>query len=212
MISKWIIAIGLVLHAFNVQAQFSEINYLNTKGGIAGIEKNSMVVLNYGFKNNIQLNLKHSMEANAMKYQYFQIGASYALNFGYVQLCANPFFSSDYRASYINTGTEVSVFSNWKKEYFRVGFSVIPCYDTDLKYQTCWAVAASVKLYREFSVFIEYSRKPEYRIAYKRGYAGLIFISGNICVKPMLRIPYYDSGLRFDHSKVVISMAYFLNK
>ena len=209
---RWTIVGFIIIYSLDTYAQFSEINYLDVKGTSIGIEKNSMAVLDYGFKNDIHLNLKHSMEANTMKYQYFQIGAFYALNSTYVQLCINPFFSSDYQASYINAGMGISVLSNWKNEYFRIGFSIMPCYDTDMKYQTDWAVSVSFKLYREISVFMEYSRKPEYRIAYKRAYAGLVFRTGNICVKPMLRIPYYDSGLRLDHSKVVISMAYFFNK
>ena len=96
----------------------------------------------------------------------------------------------------------------WNDNIVKIGAEYIPYYDKDLKFQHGWSVGAQTKLYKQISLFAAYGRKPDYRIAYERLYFGFDFEYKELWVKPMAEIPSYDSGIRWSHSKIVVSMSY----
>ena len=188
--------------------QLSDINIVNVSGLTVGLEKNYSIWVDYGFKNGIHINAKHSVIADKLSKQSWRLSASYSVNINIIQATATPFISSDWFTSFYNMGFSVKLVNLWKDNIVKIGAEYIPYYDKDLKFQHGWAVGAQTKLYKQISLFAEYGRKPDYRIAYERMYLGFDIKTRDLCVKPMIEIPSYDSGIRWTHSKIVVSMCY----
>lgn len=192
--------------SMNSFAQFSEMNMANAKGWSLGLVKNDMLFADYGLNNGLHFQLKQSLIADELKQEYDVLSVSYKLPVSAVELLAEAFAGTDWHGSYLNAGSRISIAGG--SEGFKIGAAVIPYYDSDLDYQTGWSFAASAKLYKDISLFGEFGRQPEYRIAYNRAYLGFDIKYAHLDIKPMLQIPCYDSGVRLDHSKVVVSLSY----
>ena len=192
----------------SIYAQYSNSDLRKVDGLSLGLEKNNSVWLDYGFKRGFHIHVKHSAIADKLPRQSWQIGASYNYWRKDIGFCLSPFLTSDWYVSFVNWGCSFKLSSFWKKEVIKVGIEYLPYFDSDLKFQNAWAVAAQTLLHKNISLFAEYGRKPDYRIAYKRAYLGFEMKAAELYVKPMLEIPIYDSGIRFDHSKIVVSLFY----
>lgn len=193
-------------------AQFSNTDLRYTYGMIVGIEKNNSVWLDYGFDKSFHINIKHTAMADKLYRQSWQISGSYNITPKHIQVNLSPFLTSDWYGTFVNYGCSFRLSNLWRKERFMLGIEYVPYYDNELRSQNGWALAAQVKVQKDISFFTEYGRKPDYRIAYKRVYSGFEIIVADLYVKPMLEIPIYDSGLRLDHSKLVVSMFYSFKK
>lgn len=198
----------LVLLGIPLFAQYSDSDLKSRDGVSIGIEKNNSVWLDYCFKKGFHICLKHTAIADKLHRQSWRMGASYDLTPKYVKINLNLFLTSDWYTSFVNTGCSFKLTNQWKGDVFRIGVEYVPYYDNDLKFQYGWAVAAQVRVHKDMSLFAEYGRKLDYRILYQRAYVGFEIKVAALYVKPMLEIPVYDSGIRFDHSKVVISTFY----
>lgn len=192
-------------------AQFSDIQIDSLRGVTIGIEKNEYLFADYGFKNDIHVGIKHSVKPEDEINQTVQMNASYTAHPYFLNVKVNPFLTTGWKMDYVSVGCRLQVTNSKWAEHVQLGASIIPYYDTDLKYRTCWEVGASVRIYKDIRVFAEMSDKPQYRIAYKRAYIGFDFKVANLQVKPSLQIPIYDSGMRLRHSKICISAAYTFN-
>ena len=190
-----------------IYAQLSKLNDLH-KGFSLGIEKNSMGVINYGISDYLYFHLKHSLLADALKTQYIQLSSTIDFEKKNTKLQLMPFISFDYDASYFNYGCDFSLIQDFHVNETKIGVSFIPYYDTILKYSSGWAISGQTEIINDISFFVEYTRRPEYRIADKKMYLGFSFYSGKLIVKPMLKTPIYDSGIRLDHSQVILNFNY----
>lgn len=198
--------------AQSIHAQFSELDLKGTRGTTVGIVKNKMAVIDYGFKTPWHIQLKQSIVADELKQQYDQLQVSYAVDLKYVYAEMQLFGSTDWGLTYANCGARLNVSNKFFEDHLKLGVAFIPFYDSGMNYVSGWAVGASTKLYRDISLCVEYSREPEYRIAYKRAYIGFDINYKHLKVKPMLQIPCYDGGIRFDHSKVLVTATYTFNR
>lgn len=203
-----IILLASLCFCSNVLAQFSDSDLRKVEGFTIGVEKNNSGWIDYRFKHGIHLNVKHTLIADKLPRQSWRIGASYNFEPKYIQLNLNPFITSDWYASFVNVGCSMKLSNLLKEDKFKIGVEYLPYYDNDLSFQNGWSVAAQVHLYKAISMLSEFGRKPDYRIAYKRLYFGFEAKISELCVKPLLEIPLYDSGVRFDHSKIAISTYY----
>ena len=192
--------------------QFADVELTNKRWLTLGLEKNNSVWADYGFKNRIHISGKHTAIADKLSEQSWRLSASYIANIDVIQATVNPFVTSDWNTSFYNLGLSVKLRNLWKNNIVKIGTEYIPYYDKDLKFQHGWAVGVQTKFYKQISLFAEYGRKPDYRIAYERMYLGFDIAYKEICVKPMIEIPSYDSGIRWTHSKIVVSMSYNFEK
>lgn len=193
-------------------AQVPELMYGRNQGVTLGLEKNNSVFLEYILKNGFGVGVKHTVIVDKVEYQSFRIEGGYTWNNNYIALNASPFMTSDWKGSFYNVGTHLGVLSNYYSNYARIGAEYVPYYDSDLKMQHGWAVKGLVNVTKEMALLAEYSRKPDFRIAYKRMYAGAKFHVKNLTVTPMLEVPIYDGGLHASHSSVVVNLAYTFAK
>ncbi len=200
--------LSLLCLCSNVWAQFSDSDLRPVNGLSIGLEKNNSLWVDYGFEKGIHLNVKHTAIADKLPRQSWRIGASYNFTPKYIQLNLNPFITSDWYASFVNVGCSFKLSNLLKDDKFKIGAEYMPYYDNDLTFQNGWSIAAQVHVYKALSLLSEFGRKPDYRIAYKRFYIGLEAKISDLSVKPLLEIPIYDSGVRFDHSKIVVSCFY----
>lgn len=194
-------------------AQSSGLNVIGLEGITIGLEKNNSIILDYGFRHGIHISFKHTVYADKLSKQNWRVSVMYSKKLKIIQTAANAFVSSDWCTSFYNIGCSLKLSNLWEEDIAKIGLEYIPYYDKDLKFQNGWSAGAQIKIYKQISFLAEYGCKPDYRIAYKRLYMGFEFSALNLCVKPMLEIPFYDSGLKLNHSKVVVSMFYnFLNR
>ena len=192
-----------------VSAQQTDINYVGVHGATVGVEKNAVAEFDYGFQNDLHLNFKHTVDADEFKLQSYILGAGYGKDLGkYGAYEGKVSFSSDYTGNYTLCSARINAYSPLLLNVVKVGASVMPMYDSELKYKTGYAASLSFRCSEHISVLTEFSRVPEYRIAYKRFYGGFEFRVKNLDVKPMLYVPIYDSAFRIRNSKVVVSMSY----
>lgn len=205
--SKLIPLFAFILMPFHCHGQFSDLNMADVYGICVGLEKNNSVWANYGFNNKIHINFKHTAIADELSRQSWRISASYSTDWKVVQVIVNPFVTSDWKISFYNLGSSIKMRYVWK-DIVKVGAEYVPYYDKDLKFKHGWSVGALVRLYKQVSCFAEYGRKPDYRIAYERMFMGFDIPVMNLCVKPMIEVPSYDSGIRWTHSKIVVSLYY----
>lgn len=208
--SRYIFVFFLFLCSVHCHGQFSDVCVSNVRRLSIGLEKNNSVWADYGFKNGIHVNIKHTAIADDLDRQSWRVSASYGTELKVVQTNASPFVTSDWYTSFYNFGLSLKIWNLWKDKTVKVGVEYIPYYDKDLKFQNGWAIGAQTRLYKQISIFAEFGRKPDYRIAYERMYLGFDITAKDLCVKPMIEIPSYDSGIRWNHSKVVVSMYYNL--
>lgn len=207
--NKHILTIGIMFFlSINALAQFSDTNLRETDGLSVGIEKNNSGWIDYGLNNGLHANIKHTLIADKLPRQSWRVGASYNFAPKYVQVNVAPFVTSDWYASFVNVGSSIQVSNLWMADRFMIGAEYVPYYDSDLKFQNGWAFAAQARIHKNISLFAEYGRKPDFRIAYERAYLGFDIKVLDLNVKPMLEIPVYDSGVRFDHSKIQVSACY----
>lgn len=193
-------------------AQFSDIQMDSLRGVTLGIEKDEYLFADYGFKNDIHVGFKHSIKPEDERNQTVQLCASYTAHPYFLNVKINPFLTTGWKFDYTSVGCRLQVTNCKWAEYVQLGASIIPYYDSDLKYRTCWDVGVSARIYNDIRVFAEMSDKPQYRIAYKRVCLGFDFKVENLQVKPSLQIPIYDSGMRLRHSNICISAAYTFKK
>lgn len=189
-------------------AQFSNLDVIGLEGLTVGLEKNNSLWADYGFRNGIHVNFKHTVYADKLSKQSWRVSVLYSKDFKIIQTAATAFVTSDWQTSFHNIGCSLRLRNLWKEDIVKIGVEYIPYYDNDLKFQNGWSAGTQIRLYKQISFLAEYGRKPDYRIAYKRMYLGFDFSELNLCVRPMLEIPFYDSGLQWNHSKVVVSMFY----
>lgn len=207
--NKLILTVGTMFFlSINAFAQFSDTDLRETDGLSVGIEKNNSGWIDYGLKNGLHVNVKHTLIADKLPRQSWRVSASYNLAPKYVLVSVAPFVTSDWYTSFVNIGSSIKVSNLWRADRFMIGAEYAPYYDSDLKFQNGWAFAAQVRIHKNISLFAEYGRKPDYRIAYERAYLGFEVKVLDLNVKPMLEIPVYDSGVRFDHSKIQVSACY----
>lgn len=207
--NKLILTIGTMLFlSIKAFAQFSDSDLRETDGLSVGIEKNNSGWIDYGLKNGLHVNVKHTLIADKLPRQSWRVSASYNFAPKYVLVSVAPFVTSDWYTSFVNIGSSIKVSNLWRADQFMIGAEYVPYYDSDLKFQNGWAFAAQARIHKNISLFAEYGRKPDYRIAYERAYLGFEVKVLDLNVKPMLEIPVYDSGVRFDHSKIQVSACY----
>ncbi len=206
--SKICILFTFLLISVHCYSQFSDLDMVHVDGLSVGLEKNNSILAGYGLKNGIHVLAKHTAIADELSRQSWRISALYGADLKILQIMASPFFSSDWKTTFYNLGLSLKLRNLWKDNIVRIGAEYVPYYDTDLKFQHGWSVGGQARLYKQISLFAEYGRKPDYRIAYERMYWGFSIPVTNLCVKPMIEIPSYDSGIRWSHSKIVISMYY----
>lgn len=156
-------------------AQVSELMYGRNQGVSLGLEKNNSVCLEYNWKNGFGVGVKHTVIVDKVEYQSFRIEGGYTWNNNYIALNAIPFVTSDWKGSFYNLGSHIGLLSNYYSKYARLGAEYVPYYDSYLKMQHGWAVKGLVNVIKEIALLAEFSRKPDYRIAYKRVYAGAKF-------------------------------------
>lgn len=197
-----------LLLSVHCQAQFSDLNIVDENGLTVGLEKNTSVWADYGFKNGIHVRVKHTAIVDDLERQNWRVLASYSTKMKVVQAIASPFVTSDWYTSFYNVGFFLKLRNLWRDDIIKIGVEYIPYYDKDLKFQNGWAVGAQMRIYKQIALFAEYGRKPDYRIAYEKMYFGSDITVKDLCVKPMIEIPSYDSGIRWTHSKIVVSMSY----
>jgi len=208
--SRYILVFLLFLFSVYCHGQFSDVYIVNVKGLSIGLEKNSSVWADYGLKNGIHVNVKHTAIADELDKQCWRISAMYGTDLKVVQAIASPFVTSDWYTSFYNAGMSLKFRNLWKEDIIKIGVEYVPYYDKELKFQNGWSVGVQTKLYKKISILAEYGRKPDYRIAYERMYLGFDITTKDLSVMPMLEIPSYDSGIRWTHSKIVVSMYYNL--
>lgn len=192
-------------------AQFSDVNLDTLRGVTVGIERNEYLLADYGFSKGLHVGFKHTVKPEDEKNQTFQLNASYTARPKFMDITVNPFLTTSWNMDYTSFGCKIQVMSSLFTDRLQFGASIIPYYDTDLKYRSCWEAGISASIHNEIRIFAEVSDKPLYRIAYKRAYLGFDFKVANLQVKPSLQIPIYDSGMRLRHSKICISAAYTFN-
>lgn len=207
-----LIILLLLLLPICTHAQVSELMYGRSQGITLGLEKNNTVFLKYNWRNGFSVGAKHTVIVDKVEYQSFRIEGGYTWNNNYITLNATPFVTSDWKGSFYNAGASLGLLSNYYSKYARIGAEYVPYYDSDLKMQHGWAVKGLVNVTKEIALLAEYGRKPDYRIAYKRMYTGVMFQVENLTVMPMLEIPIYDGGLHASHSSVVVNLAYRFEK
>lgn len=178
------------------------------EGVTIGIEKNYSAAFEYDWKQGFFVGAKHTLVADKVDYQSFRAMGGYRWRNPYISISSTAFATSDWKASFGNVGAIVQVNSEYFSKYAKIGAEYIPYYDSGLGFQHGWSVSGEVNITRDISLLSEFGRKPDYRIAYKRVYAGAKFHVQNLTVVPMLEIPIYDSGLHASHSGIVVSMSY----
>lgn len=206
----YIRVIVVLLFLFNTKAfsQFSESDLRMVTGLSVGLEKNNTGWIDYGFSSGFHINVKHTLTPIELVEQNWGIGLSYNHKFNFFQFSFSPSITSNWNTSFINIGGALKLSNLWKYNIIKLGIEYIPYYDTDLKFQNGWALAAQTKIHKDISIFCEYGKKADYRIIYKRIYAGFEVKLLDLCVKPLLQIPIYYSGMKLTQSQILVSAYY----
>lgn len=205
---KAFLALLLCFISLVANAQFSSPESIYGKGFTIGLEKNTSAFLEYEWQKGFFVGAKHTIIIDKVDYQSFRVEGGYNWDNKFVQMTAAPFVTSDWKGSFWNIGMNIMAISNYLSDYARIGAQYVPYYDNDLKMQHGWSVSGMVNITKEIALLAEFSRKPDYRIAYKRVYAGLSFHIKNLTVVPMVEFPIYDSEFHASHSSVVVNVAY----
>lgn len=189
-------------------AQFSSPIPSKNNGVTIGLKKNYSAFIEYGWKSGFYMGAKHTVIADRVDYQSFRFVCGYGWTTPYVQFSISPFATSDWKSSFWNMGASLNVSCECFSGHVSMGAEYLPYYDSALDWQSGWALSGAVNLTKELSLIAEYSRRPDYRIAYRRVYVGASFHVSNLVVAPMVEFPLYDAGFHASHSSVIVSMAY----
>lgn len=209
---KLCIIIACMCVSMVCRAQFTSPMYNDQRAWSVGLDKNTSVYVNHSWMSGFHTAFKHTVIADKVEYQSYRLDGGYLWSNPYVNIDASPFFTGDWKMSFWNVGLQLSAVNQWKSEYFRCGIKYIPYYDSELRMQHGWAVGLEANVSKDVSLIMEYGRTPEYRIAYNRLYAGVVFKVFNLMVKPMFEMPIYDTGIHPSHGKVVVSLSYGFGK
>lgn len=209
---KFIILFSCLSLVCPVYAQFSSALPVEKKGFSIGVEKNFSAFLEYGWTKGFHVAFKHTVIADKLEYQSFRFEGGYVWRPKFVDVDFCPFAATDWKASFVNVGMKIILKNSIFSDKVRVGVQYIPVFDNETKFLNGWSVGVEGQVHKNISIFAEYGNYPDFRVSYKRLYAGLSFCVKNLQVRPMFEMPFYDSGLHPSHGKVVVNVCYMFEK
>lgn len=169
-----------------------------------GLENNRYIFLGYQ-RNGWSAELKNSVFIRNVDEQYIRATGGKFVSLGVIgtgQL--NAFVGANYGARFFDLGIKAQIRKNIIDRLdFQVG--VMPLYDSELKYNTCYSGRVDLRIFKEVSLTVDCTNIPEYRAVENRIVPGLIFNVGNLYVKPEISIP-LDDNIQF--SRVLVSFRY----
>ncbi len=153
-----------------------------------GLRENKYAQIGYGFKEDWQITLEHSIYAEKFGFQKVRLYAEYKHSWGNAQLRANSYISTLWNGDYQDYGIALTgryqLFIPWAIEA-----TINPHYDSQYGYKTCYAISTDIHIIKALSAVAQYTTIPEYRLSEKRFRVGFNLSHGNLSVTPLLSIP-----------------------
>lgn len=155
------------------------------------------------------LGAEHSIYSYDAKYQYWRLYTGSGCKIPYAELGGRIFYGRTWCGNYWNAGAlltarvlppgPVSVFA-----------TLNPLYDSGLKYHTCFAAGAAVRIFKPVSLRASYTTIPEFRESEKRVRAGVEVKVGGLSVVPELSIPTNPTN-RSRRLRLLMSFSYLFS-
>lgn len=155
------------------------------------------------------LGAEHSVYSYDAKYQYWRLYTGSRTTIPYAEFSGRIFYGRTWCGNYWNAGAlltaralppgPVSVFA-----------TLNPLYDSGLKYHTCFAAGAAVRIFKPVSLRASYTTIPEFRESEKRVRAGVEVKVGGLSVVPELSIPTNPTN-RSRRLRLLMSFSYLFS-
>lgn len=157
---------------------------------IMGVRNSNFAFIGYESNQHWSARLENSMFVKQLAWQYARIYGEYRENFDKIGLEANiePYVGSNYSGQFYDLGLRAGVSKNLGKRLF-INADIIPLYDSEKGYSTCYNGSASYSVLDELALKLKFTNFPEYRSPEQRICFGLVFNSGNLQINPEITIP-----------------------
>lgn len=182
---------------WGIYAQIDQSIYL-------GLENNRYAFLGYQ-RNGWSAELKNSIFIRNVNEQYIRATGGKFVSLGVIgtgRLTA--FAGTNYGGRFFDLGIKARIRKNIV-DRLDIQAEVMPLYDSELKYNTCYSARADIRIFKEVSLTVDCTNIPEYRLVENRIVPGLIFNVGNLYIKPEISIP-LDDNVQF--TRVLVSFRY----
>ncbi len=196
--------IVLVVGIVSCLTGWAQADSISTRSIYVGLRNNKYAQIGYqdqcwsvGFENTLYV--------RNLKEQYVRVVGGASCNTGVwgIGVNADAFAGINYAGRYYDLGLKVGV----QKSLGRVDIAagVMPLYDSQMGYHTCYTVNAVCCIIQEASIVLDITNIPEYRMVEHRIVPGILFQYKKLWVRPEVSIPLSDNA---QFTRVLLSFRY----
>lgn len=175
-----------------------------------GVRDNRHIFCEYLLKNNYLFKLEESVYAESFGFQTLRADVAYTSTVSNLQYSGGLYFGSAYNGSYFITGANINLRLTLFKRLLLMG-GLNPHYDSQVKYKTCYAAGAGVRITKNIDFSVAYTTIPEYRMSENRVKGGFRFSVSKLEVEPQLSISVKGND-RFKTLRALMSFKYTFGK
>jgi len=177
-----LILIAVLLCSVNLSANGS-FSYL------MGMRNNRYVFAGVEYAARFGIAVENSVFTQGTEKQYIRVAPYYRWNLGEWLVGRYALYTGmRYDRDYYDVGTRLDVL--WQHyRYLQVGGTLMPFYDSSLKGLVGYQAYVQSFLLKEIGVFAGAKNLPDFRNVERRFMGGLVFESGNLCIRPEVSVP-----------------------
>ncbi len=177
-----LILIAVLLCCVNLSANES-FSYL------MGMRNNRYVFAGVEYAARFGIAVENSVFTQGTEKQYIRVAPYYRWNLGEGLVGSYALYTGmRYDRDYYDIGARLDVL--WQHyRYLQVGGTLMPFYDSSLKGLVGYQAYVQSFLLKEIGVFAGAKNLPDFRNEERRFMGGLVFESGNLCVRPEVSVP-----------------------
>lgn len=154
----------------------------------AGVRDSYHIFFRTAYNGHAFVAAEHSIYSYDAKYQYWRLYAGGMASVPYAAFEGCAFYGRTWCGNYWSAGALLTA-RVLPPGPVKVFATLNPLYDSGLKYHTCFAAGASVRIFKPVSLLASYTTIPEFRESEKRVRAGVEVRVGGLAVTPELSIP-----------------------
>ncbi len=194
----------LIISVVTCTAGWAQTGTISNKSIYVGLRNNKYVQIGYQDKH-WSVGLENTLFIRNLQEQYIRVmgGVCYNTGFWDVDIIGDAFAGINYAGSYYDLGIKMQLQKNLGRVNIKAG--VMPLYDSQMGYHTCYTVNAACRIIQEASIVLDITNIPEYRMVEHRIVPGFLFQYRKLWVCPELSIPLNDN---IQFTRVLLSFRY----
>ena len=197
--------IFLIIGIFSLTNVWAQNDTVPSRSIFVGLRNSEYACI--GFQTSCwSIGLENTLWIRNPKEQYIRLRGGYHQNthLWNIQLSADAFAGVNYTGRFYDGAFKITLDKTVGRVSFGAG--VMPLYDSEMGYNTCYTVHAACRIIQEASVVVDVTNIPEYRMVEHRVVPGFLFKAQKLWVRPELSIPLNDN---IQFTRVLLSFRYY---